>query len=642
MGNILNVGARSLLVNQKILETVGNNIANVNTPGYSRQSVIVQNVDGQFTGGGYYGNGVDITTVQRNYSDFLTKQAALMKSVASSDSARYDKLQQLESVFASGTNGLGASVSDLLNSFSDIVSAPSDLTARSVALTSADEMAARFQTAANQLYELRLGVSQQLQTNVTTINNLATQIAKANQEISRAMGSGHEPNDLLDQRDQLISELNKYIQTTSVPSSNGTVGVFVGGSQALVLGTTVSPLEVAPTDFSGDPNQSQLMINVGATKYPINEAMLGGGEVAGLLRFKNEDLVNAGNLLGRMALAIGTRMNEQQALGLDLNGNPGSALFTLSAIPSGYPADSNTPPGTTLSIGVQTSPTGTTQFVASDYEVTFTSGTAGSIVRLSDGTTTAFDFSVTNPVKIDGLDIQQSATPATAGDRFLLKPFSTAAGSIATAFSSPRGLAMASPVTASIGAANTGTLTVADLTARSMPAPAAVTLNFTSASTYTRSDTGATVHTYTPGQPIEYTYPAVAPLAGWSLTLKGTPQPGDTYSVQPNAYPALNAGNAQSMLNLRDLAMFDGGPLTDGYAGLMAEIGIQVQSAKSASTVSSNIASSVEQQRTSVSGVNLDEEAAKMLQYQQAYQASGKMLQLAQNIFETLLQSLGR
>lgn len=642
MGNILNVGARSLLVNQKILETVGNNIANVNTPGYSRQSVIVQNVDGQFTGGGYYGNGVDITTVQRNYSDFLTKQAALMKSVASSDSARYDKLQQLESVFASGTNGLGASVSDLLNSFSDIVSAPSDLTARSVALTSADEMAARFQTAANQLYELRLGVSQQLQTNVTTINNLATQIAKANQEISRAMGSGHEPNDLLDQRDQLISELNKYIQTTSVPSSNGTVGVFVGGSQALVLGTTVSPLEVAPTDFSGDPNQSQLMINVGATKYPINEAMLGGGEVAGLLRFKNEDLVNAGNLLGRMALAIGTRMNEQQALGLDLNGNPGSALFTLSAIPSGYPADSNTPPGTTLSIGVQTSPSGTTQFVASDYEVTFSSGTAGSIVRLSDGTTTAFDFSVTNPVKIDGLDIQQSATPATAGDRFLLKPFSTAAGSIATAFSSPRGLAMASPVTASIGAANTGTLTVADLTARSMPAPAAVTLNFTSASTYTRSDTGATVHTYTPGQPIEYTYPAVAPLAGWSLTLKGTPQPGDTYSVQPNAYPALNAGNAQSMLNLRDLAMFDGGPLTDGYAGLMAEIGIQVQSAKSASTVSSNIASSVEQQRTSVSGVNLDEEAAKMLQYQQAYQASGKMLQLAQNIFETLLQSLGR
>lgn len=217
-----------------------------------------------------------------------------------------------------------------------------------------------------------------------------------------------------------------------------------------------------------------------------------------------------------------------------------------------------------------------------------------------------------------------------------------AAGSIATAFSSPRGLAMASPVTATAGTTNTGTLTVGDLTTRSVPVPPAVTLTFTGTSTYTRSDTGATVHTYTPGQPIEYTYPAVAPLAGWALTLKGTPQAGDTFKVDTNPYPALNAGNAQAMLNLRDVAMFDGGPLTDGYAGLMAEIGIQVQSARSASTVSSNIANSVEQQRASVSGVNLDEEAAKMLQYQQAYQASGKMMQLAQNIFDTLLQSLGR
>lgn len=640
MGNILNVGARALQVNQKVLETIGNNIANVNTPGYSRQTANLTNVAGQFTGSGYYGNGVDITTVQRSYSDFLTKQAALMKSVASSDSARYDKLQQLEGVFSGGANGLGASVSDLFNSFTDIVSAPSDLTARTVTLTSADEMAARFQTASNQLYELQLGTAQQLQTDVTTINSLAVQIAQANQEISRATGSGHTPNDLLDQRDQLISELNKYIQTTSVPTSEGSINIFVGGSQALVMGTSAATLNVGTTDFTGDPSKSQLTISSNGTQFPIGDAMLGGGEVAGLLRFQNQDLVNAGNLLGRMALAIGTRMNEQQALGLDLNGNAGSPLFTLSAIPNGYPASANTPPGTTLSIGIQTNPSGTTQFAASDYEVQFTSGTAGSITRLSDGTTTAFDFALTNPVLIDGLTIQKSAAAATTGDRFLLKPFSTAAGSIATAFSSPRGLAMASPVAASAGAANTGTLTVADLTARSMPAPAAVTLNFTSASTYTRSDTGATVYTYTPGQPIEYS--TAPPLSGWSLTLKGTPQPGDTYSVQPNAYPALNAGNAKSMLNLRDLAMFDGGPLTDGYAGLMADIGIQVQSAKSASAVSTNIADSVEQERTSVSGVNLDEEAAKLLQYQQAYQAAGKMMQMAQNIFETLLQSLGR
>jgi flagellar hook-associated protein 1 FlgK len=140
--------------------------------------------------------------------------------------------------------------------------------------------------------------------------------------------------------------------------------------------------------------------------------------------------------------------------------------------------------------------------------------------------------------------------------------------------------------------------------------------------------------------PIEYSA-AVPPVTGWSLTLKGVPQAGDTYTVAPNTFTQLDVGNAQSMLKLRDLAMFDGGPLTDGYASLMASIGTKVQSAKSASTVSTNIATNIEKDRTSVSGVNLDEEAAKLLQYQQAYQAAGKMMQVAQNIFDTLIQNLG-
>jgi flagellar hook-associated protein 1 FlgK len=199
---------------------------------------------------------------------------------------------------------------------------------------------------------------------------------------------------------------------------------------------------------------------------------------------------------------------------------------------------------------------------------------------------------------------------------------------------------MASPAAANAGASNTGTLAVDSLSVRSVPVPAAVTLTFTGAGTYTRSDTGATVYTYTSGVPIEYSA-AVPPVTGWSLTLKGVPQIGDTYTVAPNAYPRLDAGNAKAMLNLRDLAMFDGGALTDGYASAMSTIGTKVQSAQSAATVSSSIATNVEKDRTGVSGVNLDEEAAKMLQYQQAYQAAGKMLQIVQTIFDTLFQQLG-
>lgn len=643
MSNIMNIGVRALMANQAALQTVGNNIANVNTPGYSRQSVILQNVPGQFSGSGYYGKGVDVLTVQRSYSDFLTKQATISKSVAAADSTRYDSLRQLENIFQGGSDGLGASVSNMLNAFSDIVSAPTDMTARSMVLTRAEEAANRFQAAANQLNDLKVGVTAQLQTDVDTINSLANQIAKTNDEIARATGSGQSPNDLLDQRDQLITQLNKYVQTSSVKADDGSVSLFLASSQPLVLGTAVSPLKIISDDFK-DPGKSKLGITVGGVTNVIDETMLGGGEVAGLLRFKNEDLLDAGNLLGRMALAIGTKMNEQQALGLDLNGIQGTAMFKLSSIPNGFPAQTNPslPGGPTLTVGVQTNPSGTTSFVASDYELTFTSATAGTATRLSDGVVTAFDFGITNPVKIDGLDITKDAVAAAAGDRFLIKPFSAAASSITTAFSSPKGLAVASPVAASANVLNAGNLTVAGLAARSMPAPATVTLTFTGPGTYTRSDTGATPYPYTPGQPIEYS--TAPPLMGWSLTLKGLPSAGDTIQVTPTppAYVKLNAGNAQAMLDLRDLAMFDGGPLNDGYASLMSEVGIKVISAKSAAAVSTNIATNIEKDRAGISGVNLDEEAAKLLQYQQAYQASGKMLQIAQNLFDTLIQNLSR
>lgn len=639
MSSILNIGVLALQANQASLQTVSNNIANVNTPGYSRQSAVLQNIPGQFTGSGYFGKGVEVLTVTRTYSDFLTRQAAIAQSIESGDQTRLDKLTQLEDLFQTGTNGLGASVSDMLNAFSDIVSAPTDLTARSVVLTRADEVASRFRDLDSQINQLKIGTLEQLKTDATAINGLANQIAKANQEIARALGTGQSPNDLLDQRDQLIRELNKYIQTTNIQADDGTVGIFVASSQPLVLGTTVSPVSIINDDFN-NPSKAKLAITIAGATNALDESMLGGGEVSGLLRFQNTDLVEAGNLLGRMALAIGTKMNEQQTLGLDLNGNAGTALFNLAGLPGGFPATTNTG-AATLSLGVQTNPSGTTAFVASDYEVSFATATTGTITRLSDGVQTAFNFA-TNPVPLDGLNITLGGGAAVAGDRFVLKPFSAAANSITTAFSSPRGLAMASPAAASAGIANAGTLTVQDLAVRTVPTPATVTLTFTGAGTFTRSDTGATVHTYVPGTPIEYTFPAVAPLTGWSLTLKGVPQAGDTFAVGPNLYPQINAGNAEAMLNLRDLAMFDGGPLTDGYASAIALIGTRVQSAQSAARVSANIATNLEKDRTAVSGVNLDEEAARMIQYQQAYQAAGKMMQIAQNIFDTLIQNLGR
>ncbi|NCN71459.1 MAG: flagellar hook-associated protein FlgK [Betaproteobacteria bacterium] len=639
--SILNVGTRALLANQVVLQTTGNNIANVNTPGYSRQTAVLQAVQGQFTGSGYVGKGVEVSTIQRNYSEFLTRQAALASATSSGDSTRADKLKQLEELFPGGATGLGAAINDMLNAFSDVASAPTDLTARTVALTRVSETAARMRSTSTNLDDLQTGVAQEIEQKVDAINGLTRNIAAINDKIARAQGSGQPPNDMLDQRDQLVRDLNRFVQTSSIPASDGTVGIFVGGSQALVLGTSAATLKVVNDDFN-DPLKSKIAITFSGRNVTLDENRLGGGEVAGLLRFQNNDLSEGRNLLGRMTLAISTSMNAQHQLGLDLDGNAGGNLFTPTVFGAGNimepaaPAALNT--GSAV-LGLAISDV--TQFAASNYEVNFSAAATGSITRTSDGKVTAF---AAVPVTIDGLTLSVTAGSANAGDRFLLKPFSTSASNISAEFSSPRALAVASPVSGLMGSANTGSLQLATLAARTNPPTnVPVTISFTGANSYTRSDTGVTVYTYTSGQSIEGTVPATTPLSQWSLTLQGVPKTGDTFTVQaqPAAFRNLNAGNASAMMSLRDAAMFDGSALTDGYASLISQIGIRAQSANYASDVSSTIAANLEKDRTGVSGVNLDEEASKLLQYQQAYQASAKMIQVANSIFDTLLQTIG-
>ena len=669
---ILNIGTRALQANLVALQTAGNNIANVNTPGYSRQDVVLQAVQGQFTGSGYIGKGVNVQTIQRNFSEFLTRQATLASSTQSADAIRASKLSQLEGIFSGGASGLGAAVNDMLNAFSDVATAPTDLTARTVALTRIDETAARMRSASQSLDDLQSGITQELTQKVSAVNSLAQGIADVNAQIAKAIGYGQPPNDLLDRRDQLVSELNRYVQTTSIAADDGTVGIFIGGSQALVLGTTAAQISIVKDDF-GDTLKNTLAITRSGASFSLDENALGGGEISGLLRFQNSDLNEARNLLGRFTLAVSDSMNTQHALGLDLAGNAGGNLFTAATFTAQNvlkpvaPATLNT--GTsalTLSIDDNT------QFVASDYEVTFTSATTGSITRRSDGKVVTFPQvpATVAPIlaTLDGLNISMGGAP-NAGDRYLLKPFSTSASNISRQFSSPTSLAVASPVVANMGSTNTGSMQLVSLRATGQPAGytappsplfpattgAGVKLTFTAGPPLGYVVTGSTstpqgfAGAYTPGvTAVPYTPGEKISIDGWEVTLTGTPKTNDTLTVgnakdtQYGGYYTRNAGNAMALMDLRDVAMFDGGALTDGYAGLMAQIGVRAQSANYAAEVSRSIASSLEKDRAGVSGVNLDEEAAKLLQFQQAYQASAKMIQIAQNIFDTLMQGLGR
>ena len=649
--SLLNVGARALLANQVALQTAGHNIANVSTPGYSRQSVVLQTVQGQFTGGGYIGKGVDVQTILRNHSELLTRQATAASSVDAGDTVRMDRMRQQQDVFAGGPSGIGASVNEMMNALSDVVSSPMDLTARSVALTRMDETAARMRDASQRLDEIGYTVAEQLKGSMIAVNSLAKNIAGINEQIARAKGNGQPANDLLDQRDQLIRDLNQHIQTSQIAADDGSVSVFVAGSQPLVLGNKAATLSIDdPADFGAGSGRKVLNFQQpgSSTKVELNENMLGGGQVAGLLRFQNNDLAEGRNLLGRMAVAISESMNTQNRLGLTLDGTPGENLFAPISLGNATAATGNS----AAVMGLQVADP--TKLQASSYEIAFTGATTGTVTRHSDNKVFTFGNlgDLTTIMGNDGLALTNGgALPfpgAAANDRFLVNPLVGAAAMLQSLQYSPNDLAAANPVNVAMGPNNTGTLQMVKLQALTNPpgATAPVTITFTGANTFTRSDTGAVVHAYTSGQPINYD--ALTPPTGWSLTVNGAPKAGDTITIDNALAPAYgdwyqrDAGNASALMGLRDVPMFDGATLADGFASAMAQIGTRTQSAQFAAELSSAIATNLERDRTAVSGVNLDEEAARLIQFQQAYQASAKMLQIAQNIFDTLIQCLGR
>jgi flagellar hook-associated protein 1 FlgK len=661
ISSLLNIGQRALTASYSALQVTGNNVANANTPGYSRQSVELATAFSQQTGSGFFGKGVDVTTVTRAHSDFLTREATTSASLAAADEARSTQLQQLENVFRTGEDGLGYAAQQLFNAFVDVSNKPQDAAARQVVLARVGDLASRFRTASDQLDSQQAGIAQDLRTAVQSINALTTRIASLNQSIAQAQGTGHAPNELLDQRDSAIADLARIAQVTTVAAADGTVGVFLGGGQKLVLGGDATALTTLADPF--DPAKVQIGISEGGTTRAFPDGFVAGGSVAGLLRVQNHDLPDARGLLGQLASAIAGSLNEQQARGIDLGqpSGPGAPLLAIGAA-TVAPASTNAKAGgvpvasyvdgagvrvSSVSIAVVS----TSELQPSDYELQADPALpAGSyrLTRLSDNTIQT----VSNGDVVDGFRIDIAAPAPAPRDRFLLQPVSPSIRSIARALDDPKGIAAASPVTATLAAANTGTAAVASLAATST----ALNPNLTATITFTDDlghysyslvDTTAALPTvngtgtWAAGQPIA--------LNGFALQLSGVPKSGDALVVAKTAVPAGNNGNANALLALRDAAIVGqralgagavapGVNVTDAYAAALASIGVRVQSAGLAADQSAAVASDAKTAVAEKSGVNLDEEAARLIQYQQSYQAAAKILQVAQSLFDTLLQ----
>jgi flagellar hook-associated protein 1 FlgK len=637
MSSALNIGARALTTNLTALQVIGHNIANANTDGYSRQSVQTQSAGYQKLGGQYFGKGVELAAVTRTHSEYLTKEARLAGSAAAADNERYARLRSLEAAFPTGEGGLGAAVNSMLNVWNDVASSPTDLSARMVALARADDLSARMRQTVGQLDTLALSGRQQVEGTIKNINRLAVNVAQVNQKIIESQGESGAPNDLLDQRDQLLAELGQYVSVTTVGADDGSVSVFVAGSQPLVLGSSANSL----TQASNPDNPAQMQINFvqGGVSRAVPDGSV-GGSLGGVLAFVNQDVPTMQNMVGRMALALETEMNTQHRLGMDLQGNAGGDFFVPSGNATAAAATANTG-----NAQIHTQVSDPTALKASDYQITF-GGAGVNITRLSDGVTTAF---AALPAALDGLSFELDAGAGAAGDNYFVRPFANAARAMQLATGSPAQLAVASPVMVTPASNNSDGMGIEGLYAFEPSANLndPVSIGFLSNGTFTATGLGPgspppdnagppASFNYTPGQALQFN--------GWSLTLRGTPAAGDSFEITP-ALPGANpqnAGNAKAVLALRDLATFDGVALSEGYGVLLSHVGTEVQSAKFSSEYTAQMASNTEKARASLSGVNLDEEAARLLQYQQAYQASAKFLQVVQSTFDTLLQTVGR
>ncbi len=619
-------GLSGLLAFQRALDTTSHNIANASTEGYVRQRVELGTRPASPFSNGWIGNGVDVQTVRRTVDDFLVSQSRTSGSTVERLNIFASQTERVSKLFVDGDAGLSGSLQKLQNAIQGVATEPTSVAARQVLLGEAQGVAEQFRYIDGQLRGLDTENGAQVGIETGEINALASGIARLNREITSGIGAtGQPPNDLLDQRDRLIDQLSGKIGVTVVPQDNAVLNVFIGRGQALVLNETASTLGASPDPYDGGGTRVSLSGNQGTVDIT---ASVTGGALGGLLDFRSQVLDPARNDLGRLAAGLAEAMNGQHRAGVDLKGALGSELFSVGGAVS-VPRATNA--GSAQLAVTRAAASGLT---GSDYELEF-SGAAWSMKRLDTGATVPLTGTGTalDPLRADGLSMVVSGTPAT-GDRVIVRPTRDAVSGFDLLVSDPTRIAAATPIVASANTANTGSATVTRgevLDPANAQLRSTVNLQFTSATTY--SVNGAGSFTYTSGQPIE--------LNGWRIAISGAPAPGDRFAVVDGSSSTGDNRNVLAMADALTAPRLDGGTvsLPAGLGRLTSDIGVITRQAQVSRDAQQVLQDEAVAQRQDFSGVNLDEEAANLLRYQQAYQAAAQLIRVANEMFQTLLDA---
>jgi flagellar hook-associated protein 1 len=641
---IFSIGLSALNAAQAGIATTTNNIANASTPGYSRQQILQSQILPQKTGSGFLGQGVEVTTVQRLYDQFLSTQVLAAQTQSSNLNTQLGLSQQITNLLGDASGGLTSTLQDFFTAVNDVANAPQSVPSRQAMIGSAQTLVNRFQSLSQNLNQTRDGLNGQISSSVTSINSYAKQIASLNDQIVQAQANdpNQPPNALLDQRDQLVNQLSQEIRVSTIKQSDGAMNVFIGNGQSLVIGSLTMPLQTVTSLTDPTAQEVAYFTNGALTRIPQN--LLQGGNLGAYISFRQTVLDPAINALGRIAMGFADTINQQQQKGMDLNGVLGTSMFT-SAVPRVAASSANVGnsvlTATVNSTSALTAHDYTVQFDGTNYNV-LDNSTNNIIQSFTSGQLTAVGGQA---VTGTGITLQLTAGTAFVGDSYLVRPTADGASGIALNFTDPGKIAASSPVVSNAPIANLGTGTIGSASVTGgLPLNAnlqdTVTVSFIDATHFTVTDNtlGATL-VGAPGTLYDPAAGATLSFNGWTTKISGAPAAGDTFTVAQNTNATADGSNILQMAALQIANTLANGTTSyqGAYAQLISQVGTQTRELSVTSTAQASLLDQVTKSQQSVSGVNLDEEAANLLRYQQAYQAAAKAMQIANTMFDTIL-----
>jgi len=680
MSNLISIGLSGLASSQAALATTSNNISNVATAGYSRQSVVNTASGLQNIGVGYLGTGTTISDVRRIYNSYMDTQLQTSTALSADATAYSNQINSVDKLLSDSTTGISSVLTSFFSAVQTAAANPSDTASRQLLLTQAQTLSNRFNSISSQLTQQNDAINSSLTTLTGQVNKLTSNIADLNSQIAALSGSGSTPNSLLDARNETVRQLNELVGVT-VQQRDGNYDVYLGSGQALVTGNKANTLTATP----GITDKSQYGLTIQYQGYSTDvTSVTTGGEIGGMLRFRSDSLNPAINELGRTAIVVADTINSQLGQGIDLNGDFGSSVFSsinsATAIANRSLASSNNTGTGNLLVSI----TDSSKLTTSEYSVRFTSDTAFTVTG-ADGKSLG-PFSVNDPApEIDGFSLKLNGGTSKAGDSFIVAPTRNGANSITTTLTDTNKLSFAAPLTATVttGNAGSGTVTQPTLTTKldiygstdlsklqsgietSTPVKlvfGATTNGAQSYSVFNSKGESIGTGTIIPGQsnslsiqvPVVDASGAVVngadgqPMTfSFQTTVGGTPAANDSYTVAFNADGKSDNRNATELLGLQSKATVGktaaGSPgmsFTNAYASLVERVGAKASQATVDTTATTAVLTQAKANRDSVSGVNLDDEAASLVKFQQYYTASSQIIKAAQETFSVLINAL--